>query len=137
MSIQRGSAKHGRLLDEQQKHETQGLVQGAGGTRAEEWREPEPIQQPEDDMSPPRRPPRREPGAPLGITPADVERRSHLATWLSDAGYPAGPAKLLAHAERKNAPDAVIDAVRRLPEMRFHNVGEVAEALGLGVERRW
>ncbi|GGO00277.1 hypothetical protein GCM10010116_00370 [Microbispora rosea subsp. aerata] len=137
MSIQRGSAKHGRLLDEQQKHETQGLVQGAGGTRAEEWREPEPTQQPEDDMSPPRRhPPGREPGTPLGITPADVERRSHLATWLSDTGFPADPTKLLAHAERKNAPDAVIEAVRRLPEMTFHNIAEVAEALGLGVERR-
>ncbi|GAB3904099.1 hypothetical protein GCM10027612_71460 [Microbispora bryophytorum subsp. camponoti] len=82
--------------------------------------------------------PGREPGTPLGITPADVERRSHLATWLSDTGFPADPAKLLAHAERKNAPDAVIDAVRRLPDMRFHNIGEVAEALGLGVERqRW
>ena len=43
MSIQRGSDKHGRRLDEEQKHETQGLVQGAGRTRVEEWREPEPT----------------------------------------------------------------------------------------------
>ncbi|ETK31326.1 DUF2795 domain-containing protein [Microbispora sp. ATCC PTA-5024] len=139
MSIQRGSDKHGPRLDEEQKHETQGIVQGAGSSRAEEWREPEPTQQPEDDLTPHRRqPPGREPGTPAGITPADVERRSNLAKWLSDAGYPAGPGKLLAHAEERNAPDAVTDAVRRLPDRDFRNVGEVAEALGLGLERqRW
>ncbi|MCT9933859.1 DUF2795 domain-containing protein [Planotetraspora sp. A-T 1434] len=136
MSIQRGSAKHGPRLDEEQKHETAGLVRGAGTTHAQEWKEPEPAQQPEDDLSPRRRPPGREPGTPIGITPADVERRSNLAKWLSDARYPAGPDGLLAHAESKNAPDAVLEAVRQLPDLKFHNVGEVAEALGLGVERR-
>jgi Protein of unknown function (DUF2795) len=137
MSMQRGSAKHGRLLDEQQKHETQGLVHGAGTSRAEEWREPEPTHQPEDDLAPHRRqPPEREPGTPAGITPADVERRSNLARWLSDAGFPADPRKLLSHAERRNAPDAVVEAVKRLPYKEFRNIGEVAEALGLGAERR-
>ncbi|MEZ0077094.1 DUF2795 domain-containing protein [Planotetraspora sp. GP83] len=137
MSIQRGSAKHGPRLDEEQKHETAGLVRGAGTTHAQEWKEPEPTQRPEDDLSPGRRqPPGREPGTPIGITPADVERRSNLAKWLSDARYPASPDGLLAHAERKNAPDAVLEAVRQLPDLKFHNVGEVAEALGLGVERR-
>ncbi|MEW9530113.1 DUF2795 domain-containing protein [Microbispora sp. NPDC049125] len=139
MSIQRGSDKHGRRLDEEQKHETQGLVKGSGTSRAEEWREPEPTHQPENDLAPQRRQPSgREPGTPIGITPADVERRSNLAKWLSDAGFPADSVRLLAHAEERNAPDAVIDAVRRLPDMKFHNIGEVAEALGLGIERqRW
>ncbi|MEV0973444.1 DUF2795 domain-containing protein [Microtetraspora glauca] len=138
MSIQRGSDKHGPRVDDEQKHETEGLTRGGGTTHAEEWKEPEPTQRAEEDLSPGRRPPGHEPGTPSGITPADVERRSNLAKWLSDAEYPANRENLLAHAETKSAPDAVIEAVRQLPELKFHNVGEVAEALGLGVERhRW
>lgn len=139
MSIQRGSAKHGPRLDEEQKHETEGLVRSAGTSHAQEWKESEPTQRPDEDLAPRRYSPSHEPGTPSGITPADVQRRSNLAKWLSDAGYPANAGKLLAHAENRHAPDAVIDAVRRLPEhFTFHNVGEVAEALGLGIERqRW
>ncbi|WP_067179037.1 DUF2795 domain-containing protein [Microtetraspora niveoalba] len=138
MSIQRGSDKHSPRVDDEQKHETEGLTRGGGTSHAEEWKEPEPTQRAEDDLAPPRRPPGHEPGTPAGITPADVERRSNLAKWLSDAEYPANRENLLAHAEGKSAPDAVVDAVRQLPELMFHNVGEVAEALGLGVERhRW
>ncbi|GII55569.1 hypothetical protein Pth03_39580 [Planotetraspora thailandica] len=136
MSMQRGSAKHGPRLDEEQKHETQGLVRGSGTTRAQEWTEREPSRDPDDDMPPRKRPPGHEPGTALGITPADVERRSNLAKWLSDAHYPADSRDLLAHAEAKNAPDAVVRAVRDLPDLRYQNVGQVAEALGLGVERR-
>jgi|SRR4051794_24538067 hypothetical protein len=138
MSIQRGSAKHGPRLDDEQKHETEGLVRGTGTTRAQEWNETEPSQRPEDDMIPRRRPPGHEPGSTIGITPADVERRSNLAKWLSDARYPADAHDLLTHAEAKNAPDAVLQAVRDLPDLKYQNVGQVAEALGLGVERhRW
>ncbi|GII33639.1 DUF2795 domain-containing protein [Planotetraspora mira] len=78
---------------------------------------------------------KHETGTPIGITPADVERRSNLAKWLSDARYPAAAHDLLTHAEAKNAPDAVLRAVRDLPDLRYQNVGQVAEALGLGVER--
>ncbi|MFF3670268.1 DUF2795 domain-containing protein [Microtetraspora malaysiensis] len=124
MSIQRGSDKHSPRADDERKHETEGLTQGGGTTHTEN--DPQP-----NDPQPGRRPP----GTPSGITPADVERRGHLAMWLSDAEYPANRENLLAHAEEKSAPDAVIEAVRQLPELKFHNVGEVAEALGLGVER--
>lgn len=137
MSIQRGNAKHGPRFDEEHKHETQGLVRGSGSSHAQEWKDPEPSRLPEEDLASRSYSPRHEPGTPLGITPVDVERRSNLAKWLSDAGYPADQGKLLTHAESRNAPDAVIEAVRRLPEhFRFHNVAEVAEALGLGIERR-
>jgi hypothetical protein len=137
MSIQRGSDKHGPRVDDQRKREAEGVVRGGGTTRAQEWNEPEPVRDPEEDLTARKRPPGHEPGTPLGITPADVERRSNLAKWLSDTGYPADRDALLAHAEAKNAPDAVIEAVSKLPDLKFHNVGEVAEALGLGVERRW
>ncbi|MCC5577873.1 DUF2795 domain-containing protein [Microtetraspora sp. AC03309] len=135
MSIRRGSDEHGPRMDDEQKHETEGLTRGGGTAHAEESKEPEPTRHAAEDVPPGRRPPGSEPGTHSRITPADVERRSHLAQWLSDAEYPANRENLLAHAETKSAPDAVIEAVRQLPELKFHNVGEVAEALGLGVER--
>ncbi|ADG89267.1 hypothetical protein TBS_36350 [Thermobispora bispora] len=136
MGVQRGSAKHGRIRDESHKRETLGLVRGAGTSRAQDWRDPEEPAEWEDALEPHRYPPGHEPGTSPGITPADVERRSTLAKWLSDTGFPADKERILAHAERRNAPDGVVDAVRRLPdEVEFHTVGEIAETLGLGTER--
>lgn len=40
---ERGNTTHGPNLDDQLKHETQGLVQGNHPTRAEEWREAETV----------------------------------------------------------------------------------------------
>ncbi|MDH2429633.1 DUF2795 domain-containing protein [Sphaerisporangium sp. TRM90804] len=136
--MERGSDKHGRRLDEAIKHETEGIVRGGGTSRAEEWMEPEPVQDPEADLSPREYAPGHEPGVAPGMSAADVERRSNLAKWLSDAAYPADPAALLRHVERNPAvPDAVVAAVRSLPDAReFRNIGDIAEALGLGRERR-
>ncbi|MBB5136363.1 hypothetical protein HNP84_006110 [Thermocatellispora tengchongensis] len=137
--MERGSAKHGARLDDQQKHETEGMVRGAGATHAEEWKQPEPTHAAgEEGLAPPARPPGHEPGAPHGITPADVERRSNLAKWLSDAEFPADREELITHAEEVGAPDPVIEAVNALPDLQFANISEVAQALGLGVEaERW
>lgn len=46
---ERGNTTHGPNLDDQLKHETQGLVQGNHPTRAEEWREAETIDDGEDE----------------------------------------------------------------------------------------
>ncbi|PZG40926.1 hypothetical protein C1I98_22370 [Spongiactinospora gelatinilytica] len=135
--MERGSAKHGPRLDEHQKQESEGIVRGGGTSHAEEWKEPEPTERPgEKDLAPPPEPPGHERGSPQGISPTDVERRSNLAKWLSDANFPAGRDALLAHAEGAGAPDAVLEAVRALPELQYANVSEVAQALGLGVETR-
>ncbi|MCG5216323.1 DUF2795 domain-containing protein [Streptosporangium sp. KLBMP 9127] len=132
--MERGSAKHGPRIDEQQKHESEGIVRGGGPTHAEEGKQPEPTKGPaEESLGTPPRPPGHEPGTAAGISPADVERRSNLAKWLSDADFPANKAALLAHAERSGAPDPVLEAVGSLPEMHYSNVSEVAQALGLGV----
>lgn len=40
---ERGNTTHGPHVDDQMKHETQGLVQGGHPTRAEDWRETETI----------------------------------------------------------------------------------------------
>lgn len=40
---ERGNTTHGQNLDDQMKHETQGVVQGNQPPHAEEWRETEPF----------------------------------------------------------------------------------------------
>lgn len=65
-----------------------------------------------------------------------MDRRSELAKWLSDADFPASGQDLLRHVERSATPDPIVDLVRSLPGGRFANVAAVAEALGLGKERR-
>ena len=48
--IQRGSTKHGPELDDEMKHESQGMVQGHGGPpHVEPFRESEPLP---DDTDP-------------------------------------------------------------------------------------
>jgi hypothetical protein len=39
--VERGSAKHGFLKDEQLEREVENEMRGGGPTRAESWREPE------------------------------------------------------------------------------------------------
>ncbi|KAB8190867.1 DUF2795 domain-containing protein [Nonomuraea phyllanthi] len=134
---QRGSDKHGPRLDDQQKHETEGMVRGGGTTHAEEWKQPEamPAAGEESQQS---YPPGHEPGTPSGITQQGVDVRSDLAKWLSDARWPASKDDLAEHAEETGAPDQVTDMVQSLPDRSYANVAEVAKALGLGVEkRRW
>ncbi|MEU6714235.1 DUF2795 domain-containing protein [Nonomuraea sp. NPDC046802] len=134
---QRGSDKHSARLDDQQKHETEGLIRGCGPTHAEEWKDPEGMPAPGEGLRQ-SYPPGHEPGTPPGITQRGVDIRSDLAKWLSDARWPANKHDLARHAERVGAPDLVLDMVASLPERRFKNVADVAKALGLGVEiRRW
>ncbi|UKA66911.1 hypothetical protein LFT44_00240 [Arthrobacter sp. FW306-05-C] len=40
---ERGNTTHGQNLDDQMKHEAQGVVQGNQPAHAEEWRETEPF----------------------------------------------------------------------------------------------
>ncbi|GAA3582578.1 hypothetical protein GCM10022419_075310 [Nonomuraea rosea] len=135
--MERGSDKHNPRLDDQQKHETEGLVRGGGTTHAEEWKETEAMPAPGEE-SPQSYPPGHEPGTPEGITAEGVDVRSDLAKWLSDAHWPASKDELVRHAERMEAPDQVVSMVDALPDRRYTNVAEVAKALGLGVEkRRW
>ncbi|MFG3442296.1 DUF2795 domain-containing protein [Nonomuraea sp. NPDC047897] len=134
--MERGSAKHTRRVDEQQKHETEGMVRGGGPTHAEEWKEPEPMPLPGEEDTTRAYAPGHEPGTPEGITQEGVDRRSELAKWLSDADFPATRADLLRHVDRSGTPDAVADLLRSLPDERFVNVAAVAQALGLGKERR-
>ncbi|WP_240973511.1 DUF2795 domain-containing protein [Nonomuraea composti] len=135
--MERGSDKHGPRLDDEQKHETEGLVRGGGTTHAEEWKEPEAMPAPGEE-SLHSYPPGHEPGVPEGMTQRDVDVRSDLAKWLSDTHWPSSKRELLARAQREGAPDPIIDMVESLPERDYTNMADVAKALGIGVEkRRW
>lgn len=129
------SAKHGPHIDEELRHETEGLERAARPTRAEEWKEPEPV---EDDRD-------RDPtsagladreGTPPGMSPDDVELRSALARYLAGFHEPMRPRALAERAARNGAPDDIVGALRNLPNREYTRVAEVAEELGLGHETR-
>lgn len=47
--IQRGNTTHGSSMDDQLKHETEGLVNGTGDTHVEPFRQTEPLPDDTDD----------------------------------------------------------------------------------------
>ena len=132
--MERGSDKHGPRLDEALEHETEGLVRSGHDTHAEEWKSPEPSgeDQPDVDLAPDS----TLVGAPPpGMTEADVESRSELATYLHPRAFPAVQTELMEEARRNHAPDAILDRLRDVPSGReYANVGEVWRALHGGTE---
>ena len=65
----------------------------------------------------------------------DVEGRAELATYLGRDIYPAVRTQILDLVAERQAPERIIDLVRRLPAGReFHNVNEVWAAIGGSVE---
>ncbi|SDR15357.1 DUF2795 domain-containing protein [Thermostaphylospora chromogena] len=135
---QRGSDKHGRRLDEQQKHETQGIVQGGDDSRVEEWKEPEPrTASGEEGLAPASYPPAHEPGSPEGMSSEDVDLRSAVARWISGThAFPADRRTLVERAQERFAPDLVLSALRALPDRTYRNVEDIADELGFGGSAR-
>lgn len=132
--MDRGSDKHSPLRDDQLKHETEGLVRGSRSTHAEEWKDPEPSgeDQPDADRAPDTS---LHGGTPPGMTDEDVEGRAELASYLGKDSYPMVREQVIDLAMDRQAPDRVVDLVRRLPSGReFHNVNEIWAAVGGGVE---
>lgn len=135
--MERGSDKHGRRLDEALEKETRGIVQAGRETRAQEWNSSEPSgeDQPDVDRSPDGT---LTGGLPDGLTEADVEGRSELASVLGKEIWPADRDAIRARAAEENAPDRIIDLVDRLPARSYQNVADVWQALtGTGVEQRF
>jgi hypothetical protein len=133
--VERGSDKHGPNLDDQLKHETEGLVRAGRSTHSEEWKDPEPSgeDQPEADLAPDAT---LHGGTPPGMSADDVEGRAELASYLGKDSYPMVREQVIDLAFERHAPERVIDLVRRLPAGReFHNVNEVWTAVGGHVER--
>ncbi|MDQ7904194.1 DUF2795 domain-containing protein [Phytohabitans sp. ZYX-F-186] len=136
--MDRGNSKHGPRLDDEMAREVRGTVQGVAGSRVEEWREPEPAgeDQPEATGVPAGD---RRAGAPQGMTDEEVEQRSELGRYLDLSALPADREALRRTAEKNQAPDEVLDELRRLPADRtFETVSEVWAVLGHANETtRW
>lgn len=132
--MDRGSDKHSPLRDDQLKHETEGLVRAGHTTHAQEWKDPEPIgeDQPDADLAPDGT---LHGGVPAGMDADDVEGRAELASYLGKDCYPLIREQVIDLVMDRQAPDRVIDLVKRLPSGReFHNANEIWAALGGRVE---
>lgn len=133
--MERGSSKHSARLDDEMNHEVQGYMTAERPTRAEEWKETEPVGEDQADPGVRTEPEDRQPGTPDGMTAETVELRSQLAAALPRTLFPTDESGLLGHLVDDNAPDRLRQLVRQLPSGRlYQNIGEVAETLGLGKE---
>ncbi|MGY1712261.1 DUF2795 domain-containing protein [Geodermatophilus sp. SYSU D00758] len=128
------STKHNPRLDEELEHEVQGMLKAERATRAEEWREVEPVAEGDPDID-------ADPagtmvgGTPVGMDADAVVVRAELARWLDRADFPSTGPDLVEAALDHRAPDAVVDELRRLPEgERYERVGDVVRALGYPTE---
>ena len=130
MTMERGSTKHGPRLDEEMAFEVQSQTTGgAAGSRAEEWREPEPSgdDQPDNTWALGDHLPG---GAPPGMTREEVQQRSELGRYIASA-LPADRDALIVAVQEAYAPDHILDQVRQLPEQgTFDTVNQVWAALG-------
>lgn len=132
--MERGSNKHSARMDDAMEGEVHGMMTANRETRGEQWNTAEPSgeDQPDVDLAPTGT---LAGGVPDGMTERDVEERAELASYLGKEVWPAGAAALLAKAEELNAPDAVLDQLRRLPQSAvFDNVQGVWQALQGGTE---
>ena len=128
--MDRGSDKHSPMRDDELKHETAGLVRSGHATHAEEWKDPEPSgeDQPDADRAPAGT---LHGGVPTGMSDEDVEGRAEVATYIGKGSYPMVGQQILELVIERQAPERVIDLVRRLPAGReYHNLGEVWLAVG-------
>ncbi|MFC8845428.1 MULTISPECIES: DUF2795 domain-containing protein [unclassified Micromonospora] len=130
--MERGSSKHSPRVDEQMSQEVSGLVQGpgTGGSRVEEFRQPEPAgeDQPEATTAPAGE---LRTGSPQGMSSTDVEQRSRLGRFITMTALPGDREALVANARDNDAPADLVAALEGLPPgTRYQTVSEVWAALG-------
>jgi Protein of unknown function (DUF2795) len=109
------------------------------GSRAQEWREPQPPADGEPEVSAiPEPDPRSRSDVELDMTPDEIEGRSRLGRYLPRTAFPADRARLLEAATEAQAPDDVLDELRRLPEGEtYETVARMWAALGHDLDRRF
>jgi len=81
------------------------------------------------------------PGAPETVTRGEPEVRktvphrerisaSDLQTYLKGMDYPARKEDLIVHAQRNNAPESVIAAIRQFSDRTYQSAADVSEEFG-------
>src|SRR5215213_3052151 len=128
------STKHSPRVDDELEHEMQGMLRAERATRAEEWREVEPVAEGDPDVD-------ADPagtlvgGTPVGMDADAVAARAELARWLDRADFPATGPELVEAARDHQAPDAVAAELEKLPAgENFERIGDVVRALGYPTE---
>lgn len=125
--MERGSSKHGPVLDEVLKKESEEPLPGSGSARAAGHREgwgtgeevPDAVGHLDD------RPPTG------GLSHREAEERAELAKHIPGARFPGDKRALIEGAREMDAPDRVVAKLKALPDgRRFENVEAVWEALG-------
>ncbi|HEY2550609.1 MAG TPA: DUF2795 domain-containing protein [Streptosporangiaceae bacterium] len=129
-----GGGKYGPREDDELKREVRSELQAGHATRAEEWVEPEP---PGDDQPEATWAPAGRPSPEHGPDADQLELRSDLARHLARSEFPAWRDQLPADLASRYAPQPLADLVAQLPaDVEFHQVGDIARALGLPDETR-
>lgn len=129
--MERGSNPVSPRKDDEMKHELEGHLRSGRPTHVEEAYEPEPPA--DDDVRVDSAGPVPPPGEERERVQADTEAealRSELARHLERAVFPADRQTVLDVLEAHHAPDATLDAVRRLPDSgEYANVTEIVTAI--------
>jgi hypothetical protein len=130
MTLDRGSSKHGRHLDDEMAREVENELRGGlAPSRLEEWREPEPAGDDQPELA----------WAPLGHEGKDTgddrdpdyrDQRARIASYLPRGIFPADSEKLVATVSEKNAPEDVISMLSRV-NGELNSAHELWEAMGL------
>lgn len=132
VGMERVSSKHSPRVDDNMAQDVSGLVQGpgAGGSRVQESRQPEPAGEDQPEPKTLTAGPSRG-GNPQGMSMDDVEARSRLGRFITMSALPGDRDTLVANARENQAPDDIITALEGLPEgTRYQTVSEVWAALG-------
>jgi Protein of unknown function (DUF2795) len=126
---ERDSSKHSPRLDDELKKDVGSLTHGSPAeSRKEEWREQEGAA--DDEREPSSRT-----GDPHALGPDNETARAELSRHLRLSAFPGDRGSLLGEAQANDAPEPVLDALRRLPEgQSFATVYDVWEALGGEIE---
>jgi hypothetical protein len=115
--MERGSTKHGPVLD---------------GEMAHEFQDPQVPVEDQPDLGVPR-----EGGAPPGMTYDEVEERSRLGRYIPRSSLPGDREELILGANTLEAPEDVIEQLASLPAgERYRTVNEIWAALGHHNEER-
>jgi hypothetical protein len=129
--MERGSSKHSPQLDDDLKRGARAHTRGGpAGSRADEWRDPEVVddEAPEASWIPEGQ---RPDGAPAPLTGAELEARSRFGSAIPRSVLPADRAALLRAVDRDRVSPELWERLERLPADRtFATVYEIWEAIG-------